>query len=254
MKKRGYRKYSKYSIENPEVWSIIQNKVAKPEAEFLSKLFKKYGKIKSVLDVGCGIGSHVNELSTKGLVCKGIDADSAKIKLARESYPKLDFAVGDMRNLREKEFDALIAINSILVFNKSNEEVIKTLKSFYNSLKKGGILIVEMGNPINHIENGFKKSFIDTGEDRKKFGIKAVYKEWINANTQTSFSKRTFIRLKDNKKVGIFQKESRMFFPQELKFFLKQSGFKVLDFYAGMTMKKDLNNSRRMLVVAKKKG
>jgi hypothetical protein len=146
-----------------------------------------------------------------------------------------------------------MCIGSIIVFNRTNDEVMKTLKGFYKTIKKGGILLIGTSNPINHIENhSFKKSFTDTGIDRKKFGIKARYDEKINANNQTIISKRTFFRLKDNKKIGVFKKETRLFFPQELKFFIEQAGFKFLDFYAGISLNKNLNNSRRMLIAARK--
>jgi hypothetical protein len=147
----------------------------------------------------------------------------------------------------------LLCVGSILVFNDTNEEVKQTLDNFYKTLKKGGVLFVEVSNPINHIKNcSFKRTFVDIGEDRKKLGIKAVYEEDLNVNRQTFISKRTFFSLKDNKKVGVFRKETRLFFPQELKFFVEQSGFRFLDFYAGISLKKDLNNSGRMMIVAKK--
>tara|TARA_Y100000310_G_scaffold254638_1_gene261766 strand:- start:1235 stop:1996 length:762 start_codon:yes stop_codon:yes gene_type:complete len=250
-----YRKYSRYSIENPEVWAISQGKDAKKEVGILIKLLRKYGRFKVLLDVGCGVGFHVNELVKKGFICKGVDADPTKIEYAKKHYPNINFQISTMQSLKEKKrYDAIICINSILVFNESNEEVMKSLGNFYKALKKGGLLVVEVSNPMNHIKNcSFKKSFVDIGEDRKKFGVRAVYEEDLDANKQTGISKRTFYRLSDNKKVGVFKKETRLFFPQELKFFVEQAGFKCLDFYAGISLKKDLNNSRRMLIVARKK-
>jgi hypothetical protein len=40
---------------------------------------------------------------------------------------------------------------------------------------------------------------------------------------------------------------------QELKFFIEQAGFEFVDYYAGISLKKDLNNSSNMLIVARKK-
>lgn len=255
-----FKKYSKYSIESPEVWALSQDKDAKKESKFLIKLFKKYGKVKSILDVGCGVGSHINELTKKRYICKGVDADPAKIKYAKKRYPNLKFDTQFMQELNVKgKFDAIVCIGNIIAFNRSNEEVLKTFKKFLKHLKKNGILIVSTTNPISYIKNkNFRDYFVDTGKDRKKFGIKAVYTEKINERKQTTISTRTFYTLKGNKKVGSYSKESRWYFPQEIKFFLEQAGFRVLEFLsanntASMTLKNTKLDKRRMLIIAKKK-
>ena len=61
-----------------------------------------------------------------------------------------------------------------------------------------------------------------------------------------------------NKKKGFFTKESRMFFPLELKFFLEEAGFKVLEMFSAddlskMSFNDKVLDKRRILVVAKKK-
>lgn len=258
MKKR-YKDYSKYSIENPEIWAMLQKKDAPKDVKFLIKLLKEFGKVKNILDVGCGAGSHMKEFVDKGYLVYGVDANPEMIKFAKKKYPSLKFDVQYMQTLDIKgKFDALICIGNIIAFNESNEEVLQTFKRFFKHLKKDGILVVQTTNPISYIENcNFRKSFVDTGEDRKKFGIKAVYSEEINERKQTSISTRTFYRLKDNKKVGGYSKESRLYFPQELKFFLEQAGFKVLEFYSGnnissMSLKDKKMDKRKMLVIARK--
>ena len=251
-----YKKYSKYSIENPENWADLQIADAPKDVTFLIKLFKKYGKFKKILDVGCGMGAHTNLFTKKGYDCFGVDANPAMIKYAKEKYPNLKFDVQFMQNLKVKgKYDALVCIGNIIAFNKNNEEVMKTFKNFYKHLKKNGILIIQTSNSIHHIKNkDFRETFVDTGDDRKKYGIKAVYKEEINEKKQTQTSTRTFYRLKDNKKLGSYSKESRLYFPQELKFFLEQSGFKVLEFYSGnsIPLMKIEEFGRKMLVVGRK--
>jgi SAM-dependent methyltransferase len=46
-----------------------------------------------ILDVGCGTGHHVAELSGRSIDVIGIDISPSMIKKARESYPDYDFEV-----------------------------------------------------------------------------------------------------------------------------------------------------------------
>jgi len=247
---------SKYSFEHPEVWVPTSEKGAKKEIPFLIKLFKGYGKVKSVLDVGCGMGRHIALLSKIGYDCEGVELHPKMVEYAKKHYPDVTYKVNSMQDINYKnQFDALICIFSIIVFNKSNEEAMKTFRNFYRALKKDGILILETFNCINWIANpSFRKQFEEVDKQKKE---KVVYREWINTNNQSYVSERTYFDLKSGKKKGSFTKESRMFFPLELKFFLEQAGFKVLDMYSAndlseMTLKDKILDKRRILVVAKK--
>tara|TARA_Y100000034_G_scaffold133580_1_gene199434 strand:+ start:944 stop:1723 length:780 start_codon:yes stop_codon:yes gene_type:complete len=259
MVKKKFREYSKFSIENPEVWVEGQKEDAPKDIKSLISIFKKFGKVKKVLDVGCGMGAHVKALNYQGYDCVGVDFNPEMVKFSKEKYPSLDFDVQDMRTLKVKgKFDALICLHNVIAYNGSNEDVVKTLKAFSKHLKKNGLVIIHTLNPMSFIQNkNFREHFVDTGKDRKKFGIKAIVKEAINERNQTILSTRTFYTLKGNKKVGSYHKESRLFFPQELRFFLEQSGFEVLEFYDGNLANLNLKDTKldklRMLVVARKR-
>ena len=110
---------------------------------------------------------------------------------------------------------------------------------------------------MNLIKNKFIDKRIDTGEDRKAMGIKAILKEDVDVTNQRFITKRNFFRLKDNKKVGNYIKNSRLFFPQELRFFLEQAGFEVLDHYTGELSEMTLKDNKKlekpnMLFIARK--
>lgn len=181
------------------------------------------------------------------------------IEYAKKQYPKIHFEQQYMQDLNIKlKFDAVICLGSIIAFNETNEEVFQTFKNFNNTLKKNGLLLIETFNPINYIQNkSFRKRFTDTSIERTIFEIKAKYFEHINPRKQTLVSKRVFYSLKTNQKLSEYSKESRMYFPQEISFFLHQSGFEVLEMYGGNIDEIDLKstnlNKYRILIVAKKK-
>ena len=141
--------------------------------------------------------------------------------------------------------------------NRTNEDVSTTFKNFNKHLKKGGLLLVQTKNSMGLINNKIVGKRIDTGKDRKVMGIKAVVEEEVDVTKQRLIGKRTFFNLKNNKKVGSYTKSSRLFFPQELKFFLETAGFEVLDHYSGdlakMTLKDKKLEKPNMLFVAKKR-
>ncbi|NEY32226.1 methyltransferase domain-containing protein [Streptomyces sp. PRKS01-65] len=49
----------------------------------------------SAVDVGCGAGRAVAELTERGVAAVGVDRDEAMIALARSRWPHADFRVGD---------------------------------------------------------------------------------------------------------------------------------------------------------------
>src|SRR3989304_10620739 len=146
MKKQVYEK------EHPEVWIPSSEEDAKKEIPVLVNLLKKFGrgKIKRVLDVGCGMGRHAYLLSQKGYTCEGVEPHPKMIEYAKQHYSGVTYKVGSMQDINyNNKFDAILCIFSIIVFNKSNEEAEKTFKNFYKALKKDGILILETFNCIN---------------------------------------------------------------------------------------------------------
>lgn len=249
-------KQTDYSFKNPDVWIPSSEKSASKEISLLINLFNKFGNVKSVLDVGCGLGSHAYFLSKKGYSCEGVEPHPKMIEYAKKHYSGVVYKVNDMQGIRYKnKFDAVICIGSIIVFNKSNEETMRTFTNFFKALKKNGILILETANCIPWIaKKSFQGDFECIDHEKKE---RVVYHEWINTNNQSYMSERTYYDLVTGKKKGSFTKESRMFFPLELRFFLEQAGFSIVTMLSGdetckINLKDTLLDKRRILIVAKK--
>ncbi|MBN1792678.1 methyltransferase domain-containing protein [Candidatus Woesearchaeota archaeon] len=73
------------------------------------------GKMKSVLDVGCGAGRYCHELSKDGYDVLGVDYSEKLVAHAREKFPKLKFAVenGYSLSFKDKGFDLVISIGAL---------------------------------------------------------------------------------------------------------------------------------------------
>lgn len=104
----------------------------------------------SVLDVGCGLGLHVIELSARGYSAVGIDLSLAMLSRASEEAQargmRINFMHSDMRELSfEASFDAVVCLGTSLGYfdDETNRKVIERL---LRALKPGGALLLDVVN------------------------------------------------------------------------------------------------------------
>lgn len=91
----------------------------------------------SVLDVGCGPGTHAALLAGRGLRPIGLDASAGMLELAARQVPVV---IGDLRRLpvSDKSVDGIWSCASLL--HVPRQDVPATLSSWYAGLRPGGVL------------------------------------------------------------------------------------------------------------------
>jgi ubiquinone/menaquinone biosynthesis C-methylase UbiE len=126
---------------------IYRLKDYKKEVDFIQFLFQKFNlRVKTILDVACGTGSHAILLKKMGYDLVGVDISKEMLQIAREKVKGVGFIEGDMRKLRlNKKFDAVLCLFSSIAYNQNYDELEQTLRNFYNHLKEKGILIFDNG-------------------------------------------------------------------------------------------------------------
>lgn len=162
------------------------------QIDWLDNLFKKHN-VNSVLDCGCGTGTHAVLLAKKGYNVTAFDFSAEQIKLAKkkakENNVKIKFYVGDIKNFDFGKFDAVTSFYAPIMFGCKNiTELTKAIKSIKNSLNTKGIAFVETptskmmelsGLEINkHTEDDFKiarLAFYSFNKQKKSAKIKYVY-------------------------------------------------------------------------------
>jgi SAM-dependent methyltransferase len=104
----------------------------------------------TILDVGCGLGLHAVELSTRGYLVVGLDLSLPMITRAAEEAQyrglKINFLHADIRKIEfEGAFDGVICMGTTFGFfdDESNRDVLKRL---YGALRPGGRLILDVVN------------------------------------------------------------------------------------------------------------
>jgi len=142
----------------------------------------------SVLDAPCGYGRHSIALASMGYDVTGIDID--KEHLAKASNDSLERGVSPhflIRDLREMgrdlhdRFDAVVNMFYSFGFFQSEEENIGVMREFYDSLKRGGKLLLHTDVSLEMIAN---KTTIKESIRRLENNDRLVILEDYNAETK----------------------------------------------------------------------
>jgi len=155
-----------------EYYDIIEHYVDyNKQCDFIEAVFKKDGtNIRQVLDLGCGTGIHAINLTKRGYAVVGLDLSEKMLEVARRKaeseHLTIKFTQGDMREIKFKDdFDAIISVGT---FDHllTNDDVRRTLKGVWGSLRRGGLFIFKFICPLTFV--------ISEGHWSKNFGIRHV--------------------------------------------------------------------------------
>lgn len=115
-----------------------------PEFSWIKNFIQKEDK---VLEIGCGNGRFLKEITDLNVDYTGIDFCTPLVAIARKRYPKATFINEDITRttLPEKEYDVILAI-AVLHHIPSGKLRSKVIKEMYKSLKDDGIIIISVWN------------------------------------------------------------------------------------------------------------
>lgn len=204
-----------------------------------------------VLDCPCGWGRHSIALSKKKMVVTGSDLNSFELSIAKKEAKKqkvnAKFIQEDMRKLKYKnKFNAVINLWYSFGFFDIEKDNIKTLKNFYEALKKGGKFLMHTHKNVPWILAGNSKEY----EKRKLKGggfLRQI--EFYEAKSKRNHG--IWILEKD----GIVESRDysvRIYSKNEFTKICKKAGFKKVEIYSDWEGTKYSPKSRTMVVVATK--
>ena len=224
-----FEKYSSYCDV------LCKDKDYNAETDFIDSLIKKYGvgNIRTILDMGCGTGGHALLLVEKGYSVTGIDRSESMLSIAKEKAKKrkipVEFLKADIRNFNLNEkFDIIISMFAVMGYQTTNEDVEKALLSAYKHLKPGGLFIFDVwfGPAVLSQKPGDRIKIIEIdGEKiiRLTRSTLDIMKHVVDVNF-------TVMKIRGDKILEPTEETHRMrfFFPMELEFILKKTGYQVL--------------------------
>jgi SAM-dependent methyltransferase len=127
---------------------LYQDKDYASECDLIERVFREYaagGRVRSVLDLGCGTGGHAAPLAARGYDVVGVDRSAEMLRHARGRGSSARFELGDIGRLDlQQEFDAVIAMFAVLGYQVTNAAVQAALATARRHLSAGGLLFGDL--------------------------------------------------------------------------------------------------------------
>lgn len=242
--KMPFQSYGKY-------YDIIYaDKDYQKECDFLEQIFENYATSvpKTILDAGCGTGGHAILLAKRGYEVTGIDASDVMISIAKEKAQKkgvkIDFHSMDLRRLQlGKKFDACVSMFAVIDYFTRNQDIQKVLSNIGMHLANGSLFIFDFWyGPavLTILPSGRKKAVEKEGLRVIRFAeprLDALH-HICEVNYHIIATKGDLI-LDEVKEKHLV----RFFFPEEIKHYLEERGFKLLKFCSFLNLDKEPNES-----------
>jgi len=132
------------------------------ECDLIERIFKSYGtrSVKSMLDLGCGTGSHALRLAQLGYKVLGVDHSADMLTHAQRKVAgmhgkyDLSFQRGDLRTLDlDQRFDAVLMMFTVLGYQLENADALSALRTARQHLRPGGLLMFDFwyGPAVLHL-------------------------------------------------------------------------------------------------------
>jgi len=239
---------------------LYEDKDYEKECDFIETLLKRYNvNGKRILDLGCGTGGHALILAGRGYFVTGVDISGemlgkARIK-AKNAGLKIEFIENDITNLDlEEKFDVAISMFAVLGYQTTNESMINMCAAVNKHLTSEGIFILDCwnGNAVlsQRPEKCTKEIIINENEKitRNTTPVLDTFASTVNVGFEV-------IHLMNDEIASKYEEyhKMRFFFPQEISFMLKLSGFKNIEMFPFLELTGKLSdNDWNMMAVARK--
>lgn len=197
-----------------------------------------------MLDLACGKGRYSIALNRMGYNVTGIDLSQRKIEAAKQyQNSSLSFAVNDMRMpLEPNKYDYVFNLFTSFGYFDKEEENKLVLTNVYNSLKKGGIFVLDYVNGekvAKHLMHHEKYSIE---------GIDFSIKKSIEGNLIVKE-----INIQDGDEKCRFFEKVRIFPELKLKEYIQDCGFEISEIVGDYQLNGfDSEKSDRLIIISRK--
>lgn len=195
-------------------------------------------------DLNCGKGRHSVYLNKKGYDVIGTDLSQQSIAHARQfENDHLHFYKHDMRNLfYANYFDAVFNLFTSFGYFRNRFEDEKVFQSVFNSLKPGGIFVLDFFNPARAL------ACLKELEEKKVGEVTFVIRKKIENN---SIIKE--ITVNDMGKTCDFKEEVKIFTESQLVLLGEEAGLRIKSTFGDYSLQLfNAENSERLILIFEK--
>ena len=157
---------------------LYANRDENEAATFINELLTelKPAANSNMLDLGCGAGRHARHLASHGYRVTGLDLSSSSIREAKKSETdNLRFYRQDMRDpFGVNQFDYVFSFFTSFGYFKDTMENLKVISNISDSLKPGGILVMD------YINTPWSEKRIVPYEEKEVDGIVYHISRWTD--------------------------------------------------------------------------
>ncbi len=166
--------YEKYATYYDLIYSSFN---VEEDARCVEKIAQKFlgRKIETILDVGCGTGSHSVYFSRKGYGVWGIDNSKTMVECAKRKIRNLgikaNVLLADARSFRSpKRFDVVVCLFGTIGYLHKDDEIEAFFRNMFNNLnvqhlRDDGVFIFDFPNSEFFERHGIKPSVLEGQKD-----------------------------------------------------------------------------------------
>ena len=124
------------------------------ETQFVHQLIQRHAPgTQSILDLGCGTGTHAMLLAKEGYQLHGVDLSADMLQKASDRLSqlpvdlqaRLQFSQGDIRNARlNQTFDVVLSLFHVISYQTTNDDLLAAFETIKQHLNPGGIFIFDV--------------------------------------------------------------------------------------------------------------
>lgn len=254
---------SSYIGRHAELYDVFYaDKPYGDEALFVHECLEKYGagKIRRLLELACGTGSHAFALEKFGYKIVATDYSRDMLARARSKAAKaassIDFQLHDMRSLdvSGRPFDAVICLFDSIGYVETNEALTQVFQGIHHHLRIEGLFVFEFWHAAAMLR-GYDPVRVrrwSTPEEE----IVRISETELDCSNQLARVKYTIYELRKN---GTYEslvetQTNRYFLVQEMARLLLSCGLKPLKWFAGFTPNENITEQTWHIVgVAEKR-
>jgi len=214
---------------------LYRDKDYQEECKFVKRVFEIYSEkeIRTILDLGCGTGSHALLLSDMDYIVTGVDLSEKMLHLANskaaEQNRQIHFLQGDIRYLDlPQRFDAVVAMFTVLGYQTTNQDLENAIRAVRKHLNPRGLFIFDVwfGPAVLNEKPAKRAKTVKEGDVkivRCAYPILDITKHTVEVNYTVSEFRGDHLVAEVRESHLV-----RFFFYQELLLFLNRNGFEVL--------------------------